>query len=155
MNKKNKSIYTQILRNNSGGNYTLDLIFQDIHEYQSYFEFFNIDSIGKISPNEFQITFDLNIKEPKLKFPDDERLIKLVIPIKKSQNNSHSKAKLTKRYIDEYGDLIPKIRLSIQSQIAAFGKVLGSDPKVKSALELSAKKKRMAAIEKAKVHTKK
>ena len=150
MNKKTKYKYAQIIKNNPAKNYILESIFQDIHEYEAYFEFFNIASIGKITPNELQITFDLNIKNLALRFSDNERLITLAIPITKSQNNLRSKTKLTKRYIDEFGDLIPKIRLSIQSQIAAYGKVIGPDAKIKLILDRSAKRKRTAAIKKAK-----
>lgn len=137
------------------GNYILESIFKDVHEYDVYFEFANHDRIDQLSPNCLQIQFKLNIKNLALHFPDNERMIELVIPITKKQNNARTKATLTKRYIDEFGDLIPKIRLSLQNQIAANNKVLGPSAIVKKALDETAQNRRAAAKKKVKEIAKK
>ena len=145
MRRKNKSIIRDVT-----GSYILASVFKDIHEYDAYFEFSNRDGIDQLSPNRLRITFNLNTKTPELYFPDSERVIKLVIPITKRQNNARTKMKLTKDYIDDFCDLIPKIRLSLQNQIAANNKVLGPDPIVKKVIDKAAQQKRGMARKKVK-----
>ena len=142
--RKNKPMFKDIT-----GNYILESVFRDVHEYEVYFEFSNKDCIDRLSPNRLRVSFKLNGKKQELYFPDDGRMIELIIPITKGQNNPRTKAKLTKRYIHEFGDLVPKIRLSLKNQIAANNKVLGSSNRVILALNESAKKRRASAVRKA------
>lgn len=132
------------------GNYQLERVFEDIHEYEVYFEFSNHESVDKLSPNLLRISFKLNGRKIEILYPDDERVVEFVIPISESQNNPQEKRKLTKRYIEEFGDFIPKIRLSLKNQIAANNKIIGPSKKIKRELDLAVKRRRASAVSKAK-----
>lgn len=127
------------------GSYLLERVFDDIHEYEVYFEFSNLDKIDKLTPNKLRVKFKLNARQPEMVYPDNERVVELVVPLKKGQNNSQSRAKLSNRYFSEYCDLIPKIRLSIKNQIAANNKVIGPSQKIETHLKKAIKKKRTDA----------
>lgn len=139
----------EVIRDGSGA-YILERVFEDIHEYEIYFEFANKDSADKLTPNRLRISFKLNGRKMELLYPDNERVVEIIIPITKAQNNPRSKDKLKRRYIEEYADLVPKIRLSLKNQIAANNKVLGPAQKIKRELDLATKKRRTAAVRKAK-----
>jgi len=137
------------------GSYMLERIFEDIHEYEVYFEFSNQESADKLSPNILRFSFKLNGRRIEIFYPDDERVVEFIIPITKSQDNPKSKRKLTKRYIDEFADFIPKIRLSLKNQIAANNKVIGPNEKIKRDLGEAVRKRRALAAYKAKKMIKK
>ena len=131
------------------GNYILESVFDDIHEYEAYFGFFNKLGFDKLSPQRLRIEFKLNARKIEMVFINKENLVEILVPINKSQNNTHSRLDLTKRYLNDFSDIIPKVQLSLQNQFTAISKVLGSDSKVESALKKLARKKRNKAIEEA------
>ncbi|MBT4761914.1 MAG: hypothetical protein HOO06_09480 [Bdellovibrionaceae bacterium] len=145
MNKKPKSLIKDIT-----GSYILEKVFEDIHEYEVYFEFSNSDKLDKLSPNKFRVKFKLNGRQQEFHYPDNERVIELIIPIKAIQNNPHTKAKLTKKYFDEYCDFIPKVRLALKNQIAANNKIIGTSSRIEGHLKKAVKKKRTSALRRAK-----
>ncbi len=134
----------------STSSYILERVFEDIHEYEIYFEFSNKNSVDKLSLNRLRIIFKLNGRKLELYYPDNERTVELIVPITKKQNNPHAKAKLTKRYFDEYGDLIPKINLSLKNQLAATNKIIGPAEKIKKDLSSAIRNRRTVATRKAK-----
>ena len=75
------------------GSYTLEKVFEDIHEYEIYFEFSNKGSADSLSPNRLRVSFKLNGRKQEIFYPDDERIVELIIPITKLQNNPRTKAK--------------------------------------------------------------
>ena len=132
------------------GGYLLDRVFKDIHEYEIYFEFSNSGKLDNLAPNKIKVKFKVNGVLPELFYPDNERTVELIVPIRLSQNNRQTKQNLSKKYLDEYSDLIPKIRFSIKNQITANNKVIGSSKKVESYLKEAIHKRRNASAKKAK-----
>lgn len=137
------------------GSYLLERIFEDIHEYEVYFEFSNQESVDRLTPNVLRFSFKLNGRKIEIFYPDDERVVEFIIPISESQNNPQGKRKLTKRYIDEFADFIPKIRLSLKNQIAANNKIIGPNEKIKRDLDEAIRKRRTLAASRAKKMIKK
>lgn len=137
------------------GGYLLERVFTDVHEYETYFEFSNKESVDKLSPNVLRISFKLNGRKVEMIFPDNERVVEIVIPITKASDNPRKKSELTKRYITEYADVIPIIRLSMKNQFAAMNKVIGSGTNVKKELDKISRNKRAAAVRKVKSMAKK
>ena len=132
------------------GGYLLERVFKDIHEYEVYFELSNSCKIDKLAPNKLKIKFRVGGEFPEIFYSDNERTIELIVPIKSSQNNRQMKENLSKRYIDEYCDLIPKIRLSIKNQLTATNKVIGPSKKTKTYLKKAILKRRNASAKEAK-----
>ncbi len=132
------------------GNFLLERVFKDVHEYEIYFEFSNKESADKLSPNRLRFLFKLNGRRLEIFYPDEERVVEFMIPISKSQDNPHTKRKLTKRYINEFGDFIPKVRLSLKNQIAANNKVIGPSDEIVLDLNEAVKRRRAVAAAKAK-----
>ena len=71
-------------------------------------------------------------------------------PSARPKTTPRPKESLTKRYIDEFGDFIPKIHLSLKNQIAANNKIIGPTKAIKTYLAKAIKERRRLAFQKAK-----
>ncbi|MCY4644908.1 MAG: hypothetical protein OXB88_09845 [Bacteriovoracales bacterium] len=107
------------------GNYVLRDIFEDSYEYEVYFHLVNSLNVSDLCPNNFEIELSMKIRKPRLSFPDeDPKLVKLMVPISKAQNNPKKRAEVRSTIFHEYADLLPQIKLSLKNQIAALRKDL-------------------------------
>ncbi len=137
------------------GAYDLKAIFEDSYEYEVYFKLANSGRILDLCPTEMEVEFSLKIKQLRLSFPDSEpKLVRVMIPINKAQNNTKKRAELRGRYFQQYCELIPKMRLSIKNQLTALKKEL-VNPEEVAFINKKVKNLRKAGLKKTKLNLKK
>lgn len=126
--------------------YDLKEIFEDSYEHEVYFELVNSISVLDLCPGGIEIEFSLKVRQPRLSFPDNEpKLVKIIIPITKSQNSPRKKSELRSRYFQKYCELVPKMRLSIKNQLAALRKDL-VNPKEASLIDKEVRRLRASGL---------
>ncbi|MCJ8278063.1 MAG: hypothetical protein HRT44_05945 [Bdellovibrionales bacterium] len=130
--------------------YNLKEMFEDSYEHEVYFELVNSISVLDLCPSDIEIEFSLKVKQPRLSFPDSEpKLVRVIVPLAKSQNNPRKKSELRVRYFHQYGELVPKMRLSIKNQLAALRKDLVS-PAEQRIIDREVKRLRASGLRKTK-----
>ena len=134
--------------------YDLKAIFKDSYEYEVYFELVNSTRILDLCPTDIEVEFSLKIKKLRLSFPDSEpKLVKVMIPITKTQDNPKKRLELEGQYLEQYGELVPKMRLSVKNQLAALRKDL-INPKEAAFIDKKVKELRKSGLQKTKLNLK-
>ena len=142
---KNKKI---ILEKIFSSNYTLKEIFADSYEYEIYFQLANSINISNLCPNQIEIDFSTTAKRTRLYFPEDEiKLIKIIVPITKAQNNQKKRSELRTQHFHKYGELVSKIRFSTKNQLAALRKDLINENE-KKLIDKKVKQSRLSGLKK-------
>ena len=99
---------------------TIEDIFEDNYEYETYFEIVSDIKLGRNCPNTLEVQFNLKIKTIRLRYPEKDPSVVIVeVPISKTVNNSpRKKALLRAKYLKLFKSTVPEIRLELKDQIA-------------------------------------
>ncbi len=128
----------------------LNEVFEDSYEHEVYLGLVQSLEVCRLCPNNIEIELSLKIKKPRLSFPDnDPRLIKVLIPISKSQDTPRKKAELRFKNFSKYAELVPNMRFSIRNQIAVLRKDLINEEEA-IIIEEAVKRARNAGLERIK-----
>ena len=134
--------------------YDIPTIFEDSYEHKVYFELVNSINILELCPSEIEVEFSMKSKQLRLSFPNNKPdLVKVIVPITKTQNNRKKRLELRDCHLKQYGELVPKMRLSIKNQLAAMRKTL-VNPEEAALIEKKVKKLRRAGLQKTKLSLK-
>jgi hypothetical protein len=129
--------------------YLLNEVFEDIYDYEEYFQLINDIDVRDLCPSEIDIVVTTKVKSVRLRFPeDDPKLIEVLVPrYRNSKQSAKKTAEVRERYFKKYASIVPKVKIEIKDVLAMKRKILVSD-KEEVYIGEKIKKKRASGLKK-------